>query len=130
MCKLLWSIVAVGALTFVVDPGQAQASWLSQALQSYQYGPGSYYYPNQVYGYQGQSNYYQPGYGYNGLTYQSYSYPQGYGNYQTPYSMPQYQGYGNYGYPNVYGDPGYRSYYNNPQWQQDWQIYMHRQYGR
>ncbi len=129
MCKFLWLIVAVVALTFVAAPCQAQASWPSQAMNPVQYPPGAYYNPYQGYAYQGQSNYYQPGFGYYGQTYQTYSYPQGYGNYQTPYFVPQYQGYGNYlngfGYPS---NRSYYSYYNNPQWHHGWRVNTQRQY--
>jgi len=112
MSKFLWSIAAVGVLTFVAVPGQAQASWLSQALRSTLVSPPppSCYYPP-GFGYPVQW-YSQPGYGSYG---QTYAYPQGYGYPQAPTMVPQYpQGYG-------------RSYYNDPQWQHDWREYMERQ---
>jgi len=92
MSKFLWSIVAVGVLTFVAIPGQAQASWLSQALRPAVVSPPppNYYCPP-GYGYPMQG-YSQPGYGYPGQTYAN---PQGYGYAQAPSMVPHYpQGYG------------------------------------
>ncbi len=54
MRKFLWACVAAAALLAAGTPGQARASWLSQALHAY-FDPGYYGY--------GFPGYYGPGYG-------------------------------------------------------------------
>lgn len=119
MRKFLLVIVAAATLTVVAVPGQAQASWLSQALNAMVNPPGSYYYPPPVYGYPGYN--YPPGYGY-GYPASPYQYPQAHPYYPNPNFAPQPYGYSTQ--PYGYGNGTYRSYYNDPQWQHDWREWM------
>lgn len=146
MCKFLWSITAMGVLTFVAVPGQTQADWLSQGLQPARISPPpASYYPPPGYGYPAQG-YSQPGYGYFQAPAIAPQYPQG--PWRSYYNNPQWledwrqymQSQGtatpgrltpNYpvqGSPTGYENPPYRSYYSDPQWQQDWREYMERQH--